>query len=82
MIAPWIPESLVQSALSSLQFTNTIRIAVQSFISTSLVRPFHGLHLRRTDLRVGLSDAEVMALVQGYPSEIFLFAPTIREPKR
>jgi hypothetical protein len=34
-------------------------------------RPFHGLHLRRTDLRVGLTDVEVMALVQRYPQEVF-----------
>ena len=44
---------------------------MQSFISNTLVRPFHGLHLRRTDLRVGLSDAEVLALVQRHPKEVF-----------
>jgi hypothetical protein len=71
IIAPWIPEPLVHAALSSLQFTNAIQSAVQSFISNTLVLPFHGLHLRRTDLRVGLSDAEVMALVQRHPKEVF-----------
>ena len=82
IIASWIPELLVHAALSSLQYTEAIQSAVQSFISTTLVRPFHGLHLRRTDLRVGLSDAEVMALVQRHPKEVFLSAPTIRKPKR
>jgi len=71
IIAPWIPEPMVHAALRELRFTKEIQSAVQSFISTTLVRPFHGLHLRRTDLRVGLSDAEVMALVQRYPSEVF-----------
>ena len=71
IIAPWIPEPLVHAALSSLQFTEAIQSAVQSFITKTLVRPFHGLHLRRTDLRVGLSDAEVMALVQRHPNEVF-----------
>jgi hypothetical protein len=71
IIAPWIPEPMVHAALSSLQFTQVIQGAVQTFISTTLVRPFHGLHLRRTDLRVGLSDAEVLALVQRHPNEVF-----------
>ena len=71
IIAPWIPQPLVHAALSSLRFTKAIQSAVQSFISNSLVRPFHGLHLRRTDLRVGLSDAEVLALVQRHPNEVF-----------
>jgi tetratricopeptide (TPR) repeat protein len=71
IIAPWIPEPLVHAALSSLQFTEAIQSAVQSFITKTLMHPFHGLHLRRTDLRVGLSDAEVMALVQRHPNEVF-----------
>jgi hypothetical protein len=71
IIAPWIPEPLVHAALRSLRFSEEIRRAVQTFISTTLVQPFHGLHLRRTDLRVGLSDAEVLALVQRHPNEVF-----------
>lgn len=71
IIAPWLPERLIHAALRSLQFTQTIQSAVQSFIGTTLVRPFHGLHLRRTDLRVGLTDAEVLALVQRHPKEVF-----------
>ena len=71
IIAPWIPEPLVHAALRSLRFSSQIRSAVQTFIATTLVRPFHGLHLRRTDLRVGLSDAEVLALVQRHPNEVF-----------
>lgn len=71
IIAPWIPEPLVHAALRSLRFTKTIQAAVQSFIGTTLARPFHGLHLRRTDLRVGLTDAEVLALVQHHPKEVF-----------
>ena len=71
IIAPWIPEPLVHAALRSLRFSEEIRSAVQTFISTTLVQPFHGLHLRRTDLRVGLSDAEVLALVQRHPKEVF-----------
>ena len=71
IIAPWIPERLVHAALHSLRFCEAIRSAVQTFISITLVQPFHGLHLRRTDLRVGLSDAEVLALVQRHPKEVF-----------
>jgi len=71
IIPEWIPEALIHTALSELRFTQTITQPVSSFIKSKLDKPFHGLHLRRTDLRVGLSDLEVMNLVQSYPDETF-----------
>jgi hypothetical protein len=71
IIPEWIPEALIHKALSELRFTQTIIQPVNSFIKSKLDKPFHGLHLRRTDLRVGLSDLEVMNLVQSYPDEVF-----------
>jgi hypothetical protein len=71
LIPEWIPQDLVHQALADLQFTENITQPVNAFIKSKLNKPFHGLHLRRTDLRVGLSDHEVMILAQSYPNEVF-----------
>ena len=71
VIPEWIPAQLINDALRSLQISAHIADAVRHFISTTFNRPFHGLHLRRTDLRVGLTDSEVLTLVQRYPNEVF-----------
>jgi len=71
IIPQWIPEELIHQALVQLIFTKQITDPVIDFINGNLKRPFHGLHLRRTDLRVGLSDDEVFSLVQRYPDEVF-----------
>ncbi len=71
VIPQWIPDALIHASLQSVQFSAHIRQSVSAFINQAMKRPFHGLHLRRTDLRVGLTDLEVMALVQRYPQEVF-----------
>ena len=71
LIPEWIPEELVHQALADLHFTKNITQPVNAFIKSKFNKPFHGLHLRRTDLRIGLSDLEVMNLVQSYPDELF-----------
>ena len=71
VIPQWIPDALIHASLQSVQFSAHIRQSVSAFINQTMKRPFHGLHLRRTDLRVGLTDLEVMALVQRYPQEVF-----------
>ena len=71
VIPQWIPDALIHASLQSVQFSAHIRQSVSAFINQAMKRPFHGLHLRRTDLRVGLTDTEVLALVQRYPQEVF-----------
>ena len=71
VIPQWIPEELIHKALVQLLFTKQITDPVIDFINNNLKKSFHGLHLRRTDLRVGLSDQEVLAIVQRYPDEVF-----------
>ncbi len=71
VIPQWIPEELVNDSLRRIRFSQHITQCVSDFINQTIQRPFHGLHLRRTDLRVGLTDPEVMALVQGNPQEVF-----------
>lgn len=71
VIPQWIPEDLVHASLRRIHFSAHITQSLSAFINQTMKRPFHGLHLRRTDLRVGLTDVEVMALVQRYPQEVF-----------
>ena len=71
VIPQWIPEDLIHASLRRMQFSGHITQSVSAFMNQTMKRPFHGLHLRRTDLRVGLTDPEVMALVQRYPQEVF-----------
>jgi len=71
VIPQWIPENLIHESLRRIRFSPHITECVNDFISQKMQRPFHGLHLRRTDLRVGLTDPEVMAIVQGNPQEVF-----------
>ena len=71
VIPEWIPAELIHLSLRRIRFSTHIMQSVGEFIKQTMTRPFHGLHLRRTDLRVGLTDPEVMALVRRYPQEVF-----------
>ena len=44
---------------------------MKEFISNTIPGPFYGVHLRRTDLTVGLSDLEVFNLAKAHPSTSF-----------
>jgi len=67
----WVPETLIHAELRALKFTTEITNAVTGFIHEVMAEPFHGIHLRRTDLNVGLTDQEVFTLVRQYPNEKF-----------
>jgi hypothetical protein len=71
VIPQWIPQNLIHESLRRMRFSQHISQCVSDFINQKMKRSFHGLHLRRTDLRVGLTDPEVMAIVQGNPQEVF-----------
>ena len=71
VLPSWISEALMHKQLRSLRFSAYISDAVRSFITDVLGSPFHGIHLRRTDLNVGLSDQEVFTLVRQYPDAKF-----------
>jgi hypothetical protein len=71
IIPEWIPVEMINAALKQLSFTENINLEVNKFIVNIIKKPFHGIHLRRTDLKVGLTDLEVMKLVQKYPNETF-----------
>ena len=67
----WIPLHLIHSSLQNLHFTDYICSEVTRFIEQTLTTPFHGLHLRRTDLKVGFSDHEVLTLLTQHPGAVF-----------
>lgn len=71
LIPQWIPAELIHGALQTLKFTDYIQSEVTNFISQTLKSPFHGLHLRRTDLKIGFTDHEVLTLVTHHPEAVF-----------
>jgi hypothetical protein len=67
LVPQWIPEALIHAEMRNLSFTPHITSEVENFIRSTLKKPFHGLHLRRTDLNIGLTDLEVFKIAQGNP---------------
>ena len=71
LIPSWIPAPLIASAVSKLSFAAGIHRVAADFVRDVIGAPYHSLHLRRTDLNIGLTDIEVMRLVQGNPDALF-----------
>ena len=71
LMPTWVPAPLIHAALRSLQFSAHIQTRATHFITQTLQSPFHGLHLRRTDLQVGFTDHEVLTLVKQHPQSVF-----------
>ncbi len=71
LMPEWIPFNLVIDELKTLVFSEYISQSVLQFIHDTLKKPFHGLHLRRTDLNVGLTDHEVIDLVNRNSDKVF-----------
>jgi len=71
LVPQWIPETLIHAEMRNLHFTPYITLEVENFIRSTLKKPFHGLHLRRTDLNIGLTDLEVFKIAQGNPDCAF-----------
>lgn len=71
VVPEWIPIDLVNQQLQALQFTDFIQKEVSDFITNIIGQPFYGLHLRRTDLNVGLTDHEVLTLVTRHKDKGF-----------
>lgn len=71
LIPTWIGGASIQGAVGSLRFKRELIQEARKFIEKTFQRPYYGLHLRRTDLNVGLNDSEVKSLAGGYPTEFF-----------
>ena len=82
VIPNWVPEELVHNELRFLKFNYSIVKEVKEFISNTMPGPFYGLHLRRTDLNVGLSDLEVFNLAKAHPDAAFFVCSDDPESER
>ena len=71
LIPPWLPMDRVAGAIQTCHYQAPIRDAVTAFVGKTIGQPFHGLHLRRTDLNVGFTDNEVQDIVRQHQSEAF-----------
>lgn len=71
LIPNWIPQDLIKAAIVGLEFNSALLHAAKTFIEQNFSHPYYGVHLRRTDLNVGLADCEVQMLVKSYPNEHF-----------
>jgi hypothetical protein len=63
IIPAWIPTQLIINEVNELCFSEHIESTAIEFMRNSINRPYYGIHLRRTDLNVGISDIEVHRLV-------------------
>jgi FkbM family methyltransferase len=71
LIPIWIPSELIAQEVKFLRFKETIELEASKFITETLSRPYHGLHLRRTDLNIGFSDLEVYRIVSAHRDQLF-----------
>ena len=71
LMPDWVPMAAIHEVLRSLDFSETIRNEAIGFMSDVMQGPFHGIHLRRTDLTVGLTDLEVQQLVMQHKDALF-----------
>ena len=71
LMPDWVPMSAIRDELKALEFAAPIRAQAMAFMQVHLQGPFHGIHLRRTDLTVGLTDLEVQTLVMQHPDARF-----------
>jgi len=63
LMPDWVAVEAIHDVLRSLDFAEPVRNEALHFMSGVMQGPFHGIHLRRTDLTVGLTDLEVQHLV-------------------
>ena len=67
----WIPIDLIHQEIKTLSFNEYIANEVSNFITQELKEPFYGIHLRRTDLNVGLTDQEVFSVATLHKDKVF-----------
>lgn len=82
LIPAWIPTSLIQFEMSLLKFNNEIESEVEAFVKHRIGKPFYGLHLRRTDLNIGLTDLEVFLIAQQNLDKFFFVSSDNSEAER
>ena len=71
LVPSWLPNDRVVLEMEECPIKSEIRNAAKEFVKNVIGRPFHGLHLRRTDLNVGYDDMEVQSIVRSHPQDAF-----------
>jgi hypothetical protein len=71
LIPNWIPPDLIKGSVIALEFNSVLVQAAKAFIEQNITHPYYGIHLRRTDLNVGLADNEVQMLAKSNPNAHF-----------
>lgn len=71
LIPEWISRDAIETIVRELVFHPVIRERTRDFLRLELPIPYYGIHLRRTDLNVGLSDDEVSSLVRRNSNSLF-----------
>jgi len=71
LMPDWVPMPAIHDVLRRLDFSEPIRQEAMGFMRDVMQGPFHGIHLRRTDLTVGLTDLEVQQLAMQYKDARF-----------
>lgn len=71
LIPHWIPADHIKLACLELKFNDYLVDIAIDFIHQNFGRPFYGIHLRRTDLEIGLSDAEVNLVAKSNSDQLF-----------
>lgn len=71
LVPSWIPPLAVSAAVKSVRISSSIVEIARRFINEQIGQPYYGIHLRRTDLRAGLSDDEVRWLVGQHSGSVF-----------
>ena len=71
LVPPWLSPERVAAAARRLQIHPGLVQAADAFIEENLPESFYGIHLRRTDLVLGYTDAEVDEIVSRHPERRF-----------
>lgn len=71
LVPSWISPEKLYLVAAKFPFHIELIEAAESFINENFHGYFYGIHLRRTDLVLGYSDAEVGEIVTGHPDHLF-----------
>ena len=71
LIPDWIPKQTIEAVIHAMPFRQELLKAADTYISKHLQPEYYGIHLRRTDLVLGFSDAEVKAIATQHSDKLF-----------
>jgi hypothetical protein len=82
LMPKYVADEDIAAALIEIKFRSEIEHVVSQFIAEELGGPFYGIHLRRTDLKIGYSNDEVAAIVKSHSNALFFVCSDDPESER